>query len=637
MGVCDRATGLCSCRTGFTGEACQRMGCLNDCNGRGRCMSMREAAALIDGDSLEFEGVYDGWDADMIYGCLCDDGWEGYDCSLRSCPKGVDPFPDIAGEDEEQLIDCYCPGQCSGSLRLAFRGHSTRPIPFDSSAELVKYRLEELDTVDVVSVNITGAGGMICSGNDGVTSRVAFLLQHGPLSNMTADVASLASTTDDPSVAVYAKGHASGLNPHLFSQIGTKDAKECSNRGSCNRQTGHCMCYSKFSSSDGMGGEGDMGDCGYYDWHDPPTNCTTATPVWGSTSALCSGVGDCDQETWRCNCTESYTGGACELRDCDSDVAWFEEAAWNVSSGAEGGRTGLSVQCSAGGVCDESTGICSCRSGMFSGDACEVMDCPTCNDVGICKDMEYFAATVISNGEAQEAYTYDLWDANKMRSCWCNRSMAVDNIFSGISTTYRGPYALADTDSYGYDCSLGRCPTGDHYHTPGVTDIQRVNCTAGWGVFTLSFRDETTVELDYFISAAGLEAALEETPGILDVNVTYTNGTTSACNDTEYIDIEFLTENGDLPLIKPSTDFLLRTDGTTPGLVTVEKVQTGTREDVECGAHGICLEEEGVCDCFVGYQSGDGSGGSGERGDCSWRNKYQTALFTENGVAYDYN
>lgn len=46
-------------------------------------MSMRDAAAVIDGDGLEFEGVYEGWDADMIHGCLCDDGWEGYDCSLR--------------------------------------------------------------------------------------------------------------------------------------------------------------------------------------------------------------------------------------------------------------------------------------------------------------------------------------------------------------------------------------------------------------------------------------------------------------------------------------------------------------------------------------------------------------------------
>lgn len=66
------------------------------------------------------------------------------------------------------------------------------------------------------------------------------------------------------------------------------------------------------------------------------------------------------------------------------------------------------------------------------------------------------AKTAVSNGVAQEEYTYDLWDAHKMRSCWCNRSMSVDTAFSGVSTTYRGPYALSDTDSYGYDCSLGR-------------------------------------------------------------------------------------------------------------------------------------------------------------------------------------
>lgn len=34
--------------------------------------------------------------------------------------------------------------------------------------------------------------------------------------------------------------------------------------------------------------------------------------------------------------------------------------------------------------------------------------------------------------------------------------MSVNNDFTGTSTTYRGPYALADTDSYGYNCSLGR-------------------------------------------------------------------------------------------------------------------------------------------------------------------------------------
>lgn len=36
MGVCDRATGRCSCRSGFSGEACQRMECPSGCNGQGR-------------------------------------------------------------------------------------------------------------------------------------------------------------------------------------------------------------------------------------------------------------------------------------------------------------------------------------------------------------------------------------------------------------------------------------------------------------------------------------------------------------------------------------------------------------------------------------------------------------------------
>lgn len=46
-------------------------------------MSMHDAVAVIDRDRLEFEGMYEGWDADMIHGCICDDGWDGYDCSQR--------------------------------------------------------------------------------------------------------------------------------------------------------------------------------------------------------------------------------------------------------------------------------------------------------------------------------------------------------------------------------------------------------------------------------------------------------------------------------------------------------------------------------------------------------------------------
>lgn len=65
---------------------------------------------------------------------------------------------------------------------------------------------QELDTVNEVAVNITGPGEMVCNGSNGATTRVTFLLQHGLLSNMTANVGTLASTAGAPSVSVIAKG-----------------------------------------------------------------------------------------------------------------------------------------------------------------------------------------------------------------------------------------------------------------------------------------------------------------------------------------------------------------------------------------------------------------------------------------------
>lgn len=62
-----RATGLCICRNGFTGRACERMSCPSDCNDHGQCMSMAEAAAAEDGNRLVYVSSYDAWDAGMIF------------------------------------------------------------------------------------------------------------------------------------------------------------------------------------------------------------------------------------------------------------------------------------------------------------------------------------------------------------------------------------------------------------------------------------------------------------------------------------------------------------------------------------------------------------------------------------------
>lgn len=120
-GECDRDNGICLCFDGFSGPACNRNKCPNNCNGHGQCMSLKQLARQSDALPLNantyYEGEEDGdtWDEDMIYACVCDSSWDvglgvgqrqepewfGPDCSLRHCPSADDPMTDT---DE---TDCY--------------------------------------------------------------------------------------------------------------------------------------------------------------------------------------------------------------------------------------------------------------------------------------------------------------------------------------------------------------------------------------------------------------------------------------------------------------------------------------------------------------------------------------------------
>lgn len=115
MGLCDRATGECACFAGYEGSSCQRTKCPNACSGHGTCRSnkdfaldfseaifkqQKQNAATTNFYDYFLAQYNDAWDSDMNFGCLCDIGYRGADCSLIECPTYMDPM-------DENLCDQY--------------------------------------------------------------------------------------------------------------------------------------------------------------------------------------------------------------------------------------------------------------------------------------------------------------------------------------------------------------------------------------------------------------------------------------------------------------------------------------------------------------------------------------------------
>jgi len=117
VGSCNRATGECVCQKGFTGKACNRRTCHNDCSNHGKCLPIHEIIEQVReaNSNLEFYSTdltYTGWDSAIQYGCKCDNGFKGADCSKMECPSGADP---MGGSGATQGRECSGRGTCDYS------------------------------------------------------------------------------------------------------------------------------------------------------------------------------------------------------------------------------------------------------------------------------------------------------------------------------------------------------------------------------------------------------------------------------------------------------------------------------------------------------------------------------------------
>lgn len=669
-GVCDTVSGNCLCAPGFEGPACERMSCPADCNGRGTCDSMRTHAGKMDkGLQVAPYYSYGLWDADMIYGCTCDATFSGHRCQDSVCPVGDDPL--TTGQvDEVQLLRCDLNPSVSTSARftLSFQNAATATFGASTSAYALQQLLQALPTVGAVSVSYS-RGVTFCNADFGTLPAsgnvvaITFLTAHGPLPSLVVldGQGALLSGVLNNAISVAAGGvsltynTASGvaLAPSV---VGTKENAPCANRGVCDMATGTCACFPGFASSNGRGGQGSSGDCGYALY--PVTSC----PGWPE----CSGHGSCSgSPSYTCACVAGFSGGDCSVRKCPSGPAWFSYPTAADTAHAP-------VECSAAGRCDRRTGTCVCEPG-FEGAACSRMTCPgtlnlgggdavTCSGHGRCMPMSQLAALATSNGDPTP-FTYGAnpnnaatWDRDSVYGCAC------------------------DVGYTGFDCSLRTCPFGSDVtlaeaSTAIADEVQTLVCTllssSGGPSFRLGFRGAVTTSIAYTATAATVTQALQALNTLGTVTVTFNTGATQACSSGAgtTMSVTFRTEHGDVPPLSVAldsatlladgsfgagvgwTDSQLRFTGgdvafgygtslvyvksgatgfPATGIRSLE-LRKGTTGNTECSSRGLCNRLTGECVCFRGFASSDGTGNAGGVGDCAWRQPFQWGSLPQAG------
>lgn len=209
------------------------------------------------------------WDFRSVYGCVCDDDWQGYDCSERTCLFGDDGTTKRPPQTEEvQHFRCTSPSvladAAGDTFTLTFRQHTTRAMSAKTTAADVEAALQELDSIEDVDVVFFEPETEFCS-STGSDVFIRFYVPSGDVPDVilhrtlttTSEMTLPSKPANSESIPPSAPEDAQG------SVDGTTEYDECSGRGLCDRTLKVCDCFSGFGASNGRGSVGSRPDCGY--------------------------------------------------------------------------------------------------------------------------------------------------------------------------------------------------------------------------------------------------------------------------------------------------------------------------------------------------------------------------------------
>jgi len=307
-GVCDRESGECACLAGYTGKACARQVCPDDCSGHGTCEYMDELAfgtvfndlPLAATDPVRLgvgaqrpTAVSAAWDSGRARACVCDAAWSGINCASKLCPRGNDYLSTrlntgVAAVFQKQKITLVEASTLDNGIptnptaaKTAMHGSSfaltftsrmnerftTTPIVINSAwagldsvttslAYAVKHALQNLPNRVISEVNVVSASVDLNSVVDAaLTIEVEFV---GTATQGKQNLLEVSTTACTDGCTPYINGvkaitqwHAT--NPDTFTSglaetvVADYNTYECGRRGKCDSDTGVCACFEGFT------------------------------------------------------------------------------------------------------------------------------------------------------------------------------------------------------------------------------------------------------------------------------------------------------------------------------------------------------------------------------------------------------